>query len=68
MLCRLNPYQCLSTGQDEGMIEIVLDSSTLADIMKKYNTGMIGAFSKDPFYKWLKDKNPDENRSVVLLR
>ena len=32
---RMNPYGCLSTGAQVGMIEVVLNSSTIAKIQKK---------------------------------
>ena len=51
---RMNAYGCLATGQDEGFIEIVLDSATIANIQKK-NAGLAvtAAFKKDGLWKWL---------------
>ena len=54
---RMNPYGCLSTGDQVGMIEVVLNSSTIAKIQKK--KGAKGAFDKKILYQWLKEQNPD---------
>ena len=51
---RMNAYGCLATGQEEGLIEIVLDADTIANIQKK-NAGLAvtAAFKKDSLWKWL---------------
>lgn len=54
----MNPYLCLSTGNQVGMIEVVLDSSTIAKIQKKAK-GAKGAFDRRLLYQWLKVQNPD---------
>ena len=56
-LCRMTPYGCLSMGDQVGMIEVVLNTSTIAKIQKK--KGAKGAFDKKLLYQWLKDQNPD---------
>ena len=38
VLHRMNPYGCLSTGAQVGMIEVVLSASTIAKIQKKKGT------------------------------
>lgn len=38
ILHRMNPYGCLSTGAQVGMIEVVLSASTIAKIQKKKGT------------------------------
>jgi len=53
----MNPYGCLSTGAQVGMIEVVLSASTIAKIQKK--KGARGAFDKKLLYQWLRDQNPD---------
>ncbi|KAJ8319901.1 hypothetical protein KUTeg_001488 [Tegillarca granosa] len=61
---RLNAYGCIATGREEGMIEVVKDSNTIAGIQKSKN---VGAFAKESLFEWLKDKNPSEeslNRAV----
>ena len=54
----MNPYGCLSTGDQVGMIEVVLNSTTIAKIQKKAR-GARGAFDKKLLYQWLLDQNPD---------
>ena len=44
-------------GDQVGMIEVVLNTSTIAKIQKK--KGAKGAFDKKLLYQWLKDQNPD---------
>jgi len=57
LFCRMNPYGCLSTGDQVGMIEVVLNCSTIAKIQKK--KGAKGAFDKKILFQWLKDQNTD---------
>ena len=54
----MTPYGCLSTGDQVGLIEVVLSSSTIAKIQKK--KGAKGAFDKKLLYHWLKDQNSDQ--------
>ncbi len=54
----MTTYGCLSTGKHVGLIEVVLNSSTIAKIQKK--KGAKGAFDKKLLYHWLKDQNPDQ--------
>ncbi len=55
---RLTPYGCISTGVDMGMLEIVTESNTTANIQKVL--GSMGAFRNKSLLAWLKNKNPDE--------
>eukprot|EP00026_Physarum_polycephalum_P016714 Phypoly_transcript_17694.p1 GENE.Phypoly_transcript_17694~~Phypoly_transcript_17694.p1 ORF type:complete len:260 (+),score=39.99 Phypoly_transcript_17694:57-782(+) len=50
-------YRCVSTGPDEGWIEIVPDSVTIADIQKAFG-GITAAFSESAISNWLREKNP----------
>lgn len=55
---RLNTYSCISMDRRLGMIEVVLDSETIANIQKE--KGMFSAtaaFKKGSLYAWLKDHN-----------
>ncbi|CAC5389221.1 unnamed protein product [Mytilus coruscus] len=54
---RLNPYGCVATGNEEGMIEVVQKSLTLAGIQKWRKQGL----DKNSLYDWLKHKNPSEH-------
>lgn len=61
---RMNPYGCIATGREEGMIEIVTNSMTISKIQRWYKKG---AFAKEALYEWLKHKNPKEERWVCFI-
>ena len=52
------PYGCLSTGDQVGLIEVILNSSTIAKI-QKMGRGARGAFDKTLLLKWLREQNPN---------
>ncbi|XP_067951627.1 phosphatidylinositol 4,5-bisphosphate 3-kinase catalytic subunit delta isoform-like isoform X2 [Watersipora subatra] len=57
---RLSPYSCLSSGRDVGMLEVVQEASTIANIQKSQATTHItAAFNKECLYRWLQSKNPN---------
>jgi len=58
---QLNPYGCISTGDEEGMIEVVLNSNTIANITKEAG-GATAAFRTDPLANWLREANPSESQ------
>jgi len=61
----LSPYKCVSTGDEMGMIEIVLDSDTAANIQKAAG-GITGALKQTPISNWLREHNPgDEYEQAV---
>lgn len=52
---RMNPYGCISTGNRVGLIEVVLNAETLANIQKGKGTFKATAtFQKGPLLAWLK--------------
>jgi phosphatidylinositol-4,5-bisphosphate 3-kinase len=57
---RLIPYGCLSTGPQVGLIEVVLESKTVANIQKKVGKGARAAFNKRCLYQWLQNENQDQ--------
>ncbi|XP_065176663.1 phosphatidylinositol 4,5-bisphosphate 3-kinase catalytic subunit alpha isoform-like [Sycon ciliatum] len=57
---RMIPYGCLSTGDQVGLIEVVLQANTVAKIQKAKGGGSRGAFDKSTLYKWLQEKNADK--------
>lgn len=64
---RMNPYSCVSTDNRLGMIEIVLNAETIANIQKE--KGMFSAtspFKKGSLYAWLKEHNPDDLNKAIL--
>ncbi|XP_068162690.1 phosphatidylinositol 4,5-bisphosphate 3-kinase catalytic subunit gamma isoform isoform X2 [Antennarius striatus] len=59
-LCLL-PYGCISTGNKIGMIEIVKDANTIANIQQSV-VGSTGAFKDEILYQWLRDKCVSEDK------
>eukprot|EP01116_Phalansterium_solitarium_P018016 TRINITY_DN4609_c0_g1_i1.p1 TRINITY_DN4609_c0_g1~~TRINITY_DN4609_c0_g1_i1.p1 ORF type:complete len:1412 (-),score=535.42 TRINITY_DN4609_c0_g1_i1:565-4800(-) len=57
----LKPYGCISTGKDEGMIEVVLNSDTCANITKNAG-GAMGAFKLEPIANWIRSHNPEDKQ------
>lgn len=54
------PYGCLSTGNKMGLIEVVKNSDTIANIQRNSsNSAATAAFNKDALLNWLKSKNPE---------
>lgn len=58
----LTPYRCVSTGEEVGMIEVVLNSDTIANITRK-DGGAQAAFDEYPLLNWLRLRN--STRSAV---
>uniref|UniRef100_A0A3Q1ETN1 Phosphatidylinositol 4,5-bisphosphate 3-kinase catalytic subunit gamma isoform n=1 Tax=Acanthochromis polyacanthus TaxID=80966 RepID=A0A3Q1ETN1_9TELE len=59
-LCLL-PYGCISTGNRIGMIEIVKDATTIANIQQSV-VGSTGAFKDELLCQWLRDKCVNEEK------
>jgi phosphatidylinositol-4,5-bisphosphate 3-kinase len=54
---RMNPYGCISTGNRVGLIEVVLDADTIANIQKEKGvTKVTATFEKGSLLAWLKGK------------
>lgn len=51
---RMNPYMCIATGPEQGLIEVVTESKTIACIQKWYKNK---AFDKRALLEWLKTKH-----------
>lgn len=55
---RLNTYGCISMDQRLGMIEVVLNAETIANIQKEKGIfSATAAFKKGSLFSWLKDHN-----------
>jgi phosphatidylinositol-4,5-bisphosphate 3-kinase catalytic subunit alpha/beta/delta len=55
---RLNTYSCISMERRLGMIEVVLNAETIANIQKEKGIfSATAAFKKGSLYSWLKDYN-----------
>jgi phosphatidylinositol-4,5-bisphosphate 3-kinase len=63
---RLKPYKCCSTGHELGMIEVVVDSNTTANIQTEYGGKLTGAFSSTPIDAYLREHNPPEKISDAI--
>ncbi|XP_063073169.1 phosphatidylinositol 4,5-bisphosphate 3-kinase catalytic subunit gamma isoform [Engraulis encrasicolus] len=57
----LLPYGCISTGNKIGMIEIVKDARTIANIQQSI-VGNTGAFKDEILNQWLKDKSVSDDK------
>lgn len=63
---RLKPYKCCSTGRDLGMIEVVVDSNTTANIQTEYGGHFTGALMETPIDAYLRQNNPPEKYNVAV--
>lgn len=58
---RLNTYSCISMDKRLGMIEVVLNAETIANIQKEKGIfSATAAFKKGSLFSWLKDHNNTE--------
>ena len=55
------PYGCCATGHDLGMIEVVKNSNTTANIQVEYGGGAVGAFKTFPIDRFLRRYNAAAN-------
>ncbi|XP_058244023.1 phosphatidylinositol 4-phosphate 3-kinase C2 domain-containing subunit alpha isoform X2 [Hemibagrus wyckioides] len=56
---RIVNFECISTGKDKGMVELVPSSETLRKIQVEY--GVTGSFKDKPLAEWLRKYNPAED-------
>uniref|UniRef100_A0A8D0CIF8 Phosphatidylinositol 4,5-bisphosphate 3-kinase catalytic subunit gamma isoform n=1 Tax=Scleropages formosus TaxID=113540 RepID=A0A8D0CIF8_SCLFO len=57
----LLPYGCISTGNKIGMIEIVKDATTIANIQQS-TVGNTGAFKDEILNQWLRENCPTDDK------
>eukprot|EP00164_Ancoracysta_twista_P011145 GFYU01017067.1.p1 GENE.GFYU01017067.1~~GFYU01017067.1.p1 ORF type:complete len:263 (-),score=85.00 GFYU01017067.1:315-1064(-) len=62
---RMTPYGCVATGDEQGMIEVVLNSNTVANITKEAGGGFKGAFREENIFEWIRRNNRDRSRGVT---
>ena len=60
----MSPYGCVACDDGVGMIEVVLDSDTIANITKKSGGAMM-AFREDPMINWLRQQPCNKEREGV---
>ncbi|XP_053691450.1 phosphatidylinositol 4,5-bisphosphate 3-kinase catalytic subunit beta isoform [Sabethes cyaneus] len=66
---RMNPYSCISTDRRLGIIEVVLNAETIANIQKE--KGMFSAtspFKKGSLLAWLKEHNTTEEMQAKAVQ
>ena len=60
---RMSPYQCIATDYREGLIGVVTESDTVANIQKAKSTfTATSAWHQDSLYLWLADYNPKKDQ------
>ncbi|KAK8765941.1 hypothetical protein V5799_007278 [Amblyomma americanum] len=64
---RMIPYECLSTDHNVGLIEVVRQSNTIANIQKLHNSSATSAFKTGSLLAWIKEHNktPDSLNKAV---
>ncbi|CAD5123060.1 DgyrCDS11440 [Dimorphilus gyrociliatus] len=65
--CRMNAYGCLSTGRDNGWIEVVQNAKTVTQIQK--NKGILDAaqVKHNALHNWIRKKNTkDEDYEIAV--
>jgi len=56
----MNAYECLPTGKDAGLLEVVQKAETISKIQKQYKKNNLrAAFNRESLFKWLQEKNPE---------
>ena len=58
----MTPYAVLPTGEKIGVIEVVTNATTLANIQKTQVGAVRGAFNEEVLLKWLKIKNDTDEK------
>ena len=55
----MNAYDCVATGNETGMLEVVMNAETTSSIAKSAG-GTAACFREDPVANWLKENNPSD--------
>ena len=50
---RLTPYRCVATWPMGGLLEIVKNAATTAQIQKRYGGSLLGALKDNTFLDWI---------------
>lgn len=59
-------YNCIATGENMGLIEVVPDSKTVAEIQKA-DGGITSAFKKTTLTNWLHQLNPNPTEYIQAV-
>ena len=58
----MKAYDCLTTGDKEGLIEPVTPAKTIASIQKDYaNVKFKAAFNREALFDWIHKNNPTKD-------
>ncbi|RWS31204.1 phosphatidylinositol 4:5-bisphosphate 3-kinase catalytic subunit beta isoform-like isoform X1 [Leptotrombidium deliense] len=57
---RMTPYRVIATDNRVGLIEIVLNAQTIANVQTENRSAATSVFTRKSLFEWLKDHNPDE--------
>eukprot|EP01105_Mastigella_eilhardi_P027980 TRINITY_DN894_c0_g2_i5.p1 TRINITY_DN894_c0_g2~~TRINITY_DN894_c0_g2_i5.p1 ORF type:complete len:1628 (-),score=329.83 TRINITY_DN894_c0_g2_i5:65-4318(-) len=60
-------YTCLALGKSRGMIEVVLESQTIAHIQKVSGGGVTAAFKDKPLASWLREHCKSDNEYNIAV-
>ena len=63
---KLKPYKCCSSGYELGMIEVVVDSNTTANIQFEFGGKFTGALLATPIDAYLRENNPKSQYNVAV--
>lgn len=64
---QMSPYLCMSTGNEVGFIEVVLNADTTAHISKEAG-GARAAFQEEPLNNWIKLHNVTPTQYATAQR
>lgn len=62
------PYGCCATGHDLGMLEVVTNSNTTANIQRDFGGGAVGAFRSVPIVRFIKEHNTTDEEWELAKR
>lgn len=63
---KMRPYGCVTTGDEVGMIEVVMNSKTTSDISMAAGGGF-ACFKEEPLANWLRENNQGDNEYAAAV-
>ena len=64
----LVPYGCISTGFEEGIIEIIQNAVTVCNIQREAKVNILETFQKEVLLNWLQNLNPGKDQLSKALK